>query len=387
MTPTHGLCRTHCPVCANACSELLLSRQSVPVHQNQVFTSVDAARGIARGDIEFRFCPACGFGWNARFDPSLLEYGVSYESDQSGSQRFLDHVRSRIVAILGSLGSRTTVVEIGCGAGYFLSQLCTAGNLRGLGVDTAYRGPERSNEERIEFRAELLDRHSRFDAEILVCRHVIEHVADPVSFARAATTSLERSPDPVLYFETPALEWILESGTAWDIFYEHCSLFSEASLRQVFAAVGFSATTCDRVFGGQYHWIDARRADSTPRAKALTPDVRGFPERVSHWLARWQTWLDHSAQDGPVAIWGAAAKGATFVNLFDPDKRRVQYLVDINPKKAGGFVPGTGHPIVPPAFARDQPVKHILVVNPLYVEEVRGILSSMGVGPRLHTAE
>ena len=83
-------------------------------------------------------------------------------------------------------------------------------------------------------------------------------------------------------------------------------------------------------------------------------------------------WKRRRARGG-VAVWGAGAKGATFVNLVDPDARLVTCLVDVNPRKQGRFVAGTGHAVVAPDQLTPQGVATVIIMNPNYETEIRSI--------------
>jgi hypothetical protein len=87
--------------------------------------------------------------------------------------------------------------------------------------------------------------------------------------------------------------------------------------------------------------------------------------------------LDRLGRSGPVALWGAGAKGATLASLADPDRRRVACLVDVNPGKQGGFLPGTGHPIVAPADLPAFRVARVVALNPNYVPEIAAQLRAV----------
>jgi len=78
-------------------------------------------------------------------------------------------------------------------------------------------------------------------------------------------------------------------------------------------------------------------------------------------------------------LWGAAAKGATFANLVDPDGTRIDCVVDINPNKQGGYLPGAGHPIVAPDALRDRNVAAVLITNPNYHDEIVARLCDVGL--------
>ena len=58
-------------------------------------------------------------------------------------------------------------------------------------------------------------------------------------------------------------------------------------------------------------------------------------------------------------------------------------MVDVNPVKHGMYVAGTGHQIVGPEFLRDHKPDVILVMNPIYCEEIREMVHGMGIEAEL----
>jgi hypothetical protein len=56
----------------------------------------------------------------------------------------------------------------------------------------------------------------------------------------------------------------------------------------------------------------------------------------------------------------------------------VDCTADVNPKKQGKFVVGTGHPIVSPEQMVARGVRGVLVMNPVYLDEVRQIMRALG---------
>jgi hypothetical protein len=224
---------------------------------------------------------------------------------------------------------------------------------------------------------------------VVVCRHVIEHVADPPALLRSVRAALAASPRARVFFETPCVEWILRRQVAWDFFYEHCSLFTADALATAFTAAGFAVAAVRHVFGGQYLWLEAHLAeDARPwRPSGVTgPPVelaRRFAAAEAARVGSWRRDLDRLAAAGPLAVWGAGAKGVTFCNLADPDARRIACVVDVNPAKQGKFVAGTGHPIVAPERAAAAGVTAALVLNPNYVAEVADGLARLGSRARV----
>ena len=97
-----------------------------------------------------------------------------------------------------------------------------------------------------------------------------------------------------------------------------------------------------------------------------------------------QRWSERLAADRApsVAVWGAGAKGTTFLNLVEGGDR-VGHLVDVNPRKRGKHVPGTGQPISAPEDLAERPPRHVVVMNPIYRAEIRQTLHGLGIEPEI----
>jgi 2-polyprenyl-3-methyl-5-hydroxy-6-metoxy-1,4-benzoquinol methylase len=374
-------------VCESRQLTLFLQRSQVPVHQNLVVTSRDAARSVARGELELVVCEECGFVFNRAFDLAQLVYGENYDNTQSCSEYFDSYLDGLVKDMVERQGVRnSTIIEVGCGKGRFLRKLVSFPEAcnKGLGFDPSYVGADTDLDGQIVFRrCNYDDTCNDVAADVVVCRHVIEHVPKPMALLRSIRAALANSPKARLFFETPCVEWILRNRVVCDFFYEHCSLFTADSLSHVFQRSGFAVERVEHIFGGQYLWLEARVADaispivqSCPGAAALARDY-GREEGVirQKWLSR----LLELKAGGKVALWGAGAKGATFANLIDPDCTLIDCVVDLNPNKQGRYIPGTGHSIVAPADLTLRGVSSAVLTNPNYREENLRLLAEAGI--------
>lgn len=370
-----------CPVCASGGSTLLLSRADTPVLQNVLHASAEAAQAAPRGRLEMRRCDDCGFIWNAGFDPALVDYSVSYENCQSHSPAFAAHLDSRLdrIRVLLAGDGRRSVVEIGCGQGDFLERLLRAQDrtVEAIGFDPSWRGEGGTGPGGARLYRRIFDAHAAttlgLDPDLVVTRHTIEHIADPVAFLAAIRAAM-----PVrarLCIETPSSRWILDNRAIHDFFYEHCSLFDTGSIARALTRSGFTPTYVEEVFGGQYLW-----AEAVPRTTTAPFDATSFREG-------WQRTLERAREAGPVAVWGANAKGSTFLLMVDPRPRTVDCVIDINPMKHGHFIPLTGHGIVSPEAAARRSVGTVVVMNPNYVGEIRAMTREMGWTPAILVLE
>jgi hypothetical protein len=78
-----------------------------------------------------------------------------------------------------------------------------------------------------------------------------------------------------------------------------------------------------------------------------------------------------------IVVWGAGARGVTFLNIFKD--QRIEYAVDINPHKQGMYVPGTGQKIVNPEFLVKYKPDFILLANPAYGKEIKRMLDELKI--------
>ena len=361
-----------CAICGSDRLEPLISRQDTPVFQNAVYPEAAAAKAAARGDLDFRRCLACGFVWNAAFSSARIVYGEAYENSQSGSSAFRAHMTSRAMAARALIEGRAgaAVVDVGCGQGEFLTYLAEAGPAGDaaslFGFDPAWRGEDGQGPAGGRVFRRLFDETEALDgapADLIVSRHVIEHIPDPVAFL----TTLRRcaGPQTRLAIETPDVDWILRTGAFHDFFYEHCSLFSLPALDRALARAGFVATRLERVFDQQYLWAEARPIE----AEAAAADA---------YQARWRAVVAQAVAKGPVVVWGAGAKGATFVQIFDADASRIAAVVDLNPAKQGRHLGGSGHKVVSPEAAGALAPTTVLVMNPVYEQEISDHIRRLG---------
>jgi len=351
-----------------------------------VFDGQEAARAAPSGDLDFAVCEDCGFVFNRVFDLGRLAYGEDYDNTQSCSAFFEAYMDGLVADLVERHGVRNcTIVEVGCGRGEFLRKLVEypgSGN-RGFGFDPSYVGPDEDLDGRLMFRRCYYDETcTDVDADVVVSRHVIEHVPDPLFLLRTVRAALARSPDARVFFETPCVEWILRNRVIWDFFYEHCSLFTARSLATAFERTGFTVAGVDHVFGGQYLWLEARVGTTTDvtRPPAETAALaRAYGEAEAELRQMWAERLTGLAARGRVALWGAGAKGVTFANLIDADQRLIDCVVDLNPNKQGRHIPGTGHPIVAPSELPVRGVSAAVLMNPNYREENLRLLASAGI--------
>lgn len=353
--------------------------------------SPEEARAFTRGTIDLQVDPESGVLHNARFDPSLAVYGEAYENSLSVSAVFREYLEGYARQLAERhLGEGGAVLEIGCGDGEFLRHCLQHGATRALGFDPS-SSPRTDEDERLELRRELFGADSvalvrELGPRLVVSRQVLEHVVDPVAFLRTLREALEGT-EAVLVVEVPSAEFMFEQGTPWEVVYEHRSYFTAESLSHCLAAAGFQPRRVERTFHEQFLSVEAVPARSVAaEAPAQDPRVERWLQEGRARIRRWRERLAGALERGERwGLWGCGARGVTFLNLADPTGA-VGCAVDLNALKHGRFVPGTGQRVEAPESLEAFRPTDLVLMNPLYRDEIARDLAQLGLQPRLHTA-
>lgn len=391
---------TH-PVCPQSKSIPLIEMDNVPVHCNVLWPTRAAALSAPRGDIHLTYLPACGHTYNPAFDAALMEYTQEYEN----SLHFSPHFQEYATALANGLIAKydlygKDIVEIGAGKGDFLIMLCAMSGNRGWGYDPSYVPEPGYTAPNVTFVEDFYtEKYIDQRADLIVCRHVLEHIEDPDAFLAQVRRAVGEQ-QSVVFFEVPNALWTLRRGGIWDVIYEHCSYYSPSSLAHLFRRHGFRVLAVNEVFGGQFltieatpaggeqaadaagdngHTPDGRAAIGAEDLLALTADARAFAANYAAKRDEWRARLRALAAAGQRGVvWGAGSKGVTFLNATGAGEEIVA-VVDINPRKQGKYVAGTGQRIVAPADLPALRPDFVIIMNANYRAEIGEMLAEAGV--------
>lgn len=386
---------TSCPSCGQTTTSIFYELNQVPVHSVLLLPTREEAVNYPKGDIALAFCESCGFIFNALFDPGKHEYSARYEETQGFSSTFSafsKNLAQRLIDRYDLYGK--DIIEIGCGKGEFLTLLCDLGQNRGVGFDPAYIDERNQSQakDRITFIKDFYsEKYAHYQGDFVCCKMTLEHIPDTADFVGMVRRSIGNQQDTIVFFQIPDVLRILEDIAFWDIYYEHCSYFSIGSLARLFRKNDFNVIDLSREYDDQYLMIEAKPGNGEAQTQHPKEDnVVLLKQKAAHFIENYPKILDdwrHKLKEiksggRKAVIWGGGSKGVAFLTTLDI-QNEIEYAVDINPYKHGYYMAGTGQEIVAPEFLQSYKPDIVIVMNPIYCDEINQDLKKLGVSAEL----
>jgi SAM-dependent methyltransferase len=327
---------------------LLYQQEQLPIFQNRMYDTEEEAKACPTGDMHLVEDQLTGLVYNAAFRPEVMAYDAHYQNEQALSPLFQEHLES-VSCIIDRCMGRDSIVEVGCGKGFFLEMLLAKG-FDVAGFDPTYEG----NNPKVM--KHYFEPEAGIKADGLMLRHVLEHIQDPFNFLLQLKKANGGSGK--IYIEVPCFDWICEHRAWFDIFYEHVNYFRISDFYRMFGTIIESG----RLFGGQYLFVVAELS-TLRKPKIDFNDCVIFPKDFIHNLD----------EPNRAAIWGGASKGVIFALLKARAGQPISIVIDINPAKQDKYLPSTGLLVQSPlkALAILPKGSTIYVMNSNYLQEIK----------------
>lgn len=384
--------KLRCSVCTSVDTWEFFQRRNVPCQDGVVWPTREEALKSPLGDIKLTFCKSCGFIWNSLYDPSKVQF-TGYDFSLHYSPLYQSFISSLAERLVGQYELRNkTVLDLGCGRGHFLKTICHIGQNNGIGIDPSFEVEEGSHpEERITFIKDYYSpRYAHLTADFVSCRHVFDELEKQREFLELIREALSQRTDAIVYFELPNADFTFGERILWNIGYAKRSWFTSNSLMNFFELAEFRVLRCDPCFGNAYLGIEAvisnqdgnRKTDSSRSTETTREILSDFTKEHDQIVDEWATRVDDIRKAGLKAVaWGAGARAILFLTMYDLSDA-ISYVVDINPKRQGMFLPRTAHQVFSPDHIKVDKPDLILITNPTYENEIRTQAASFGFKSR-----
>ena len=336
-----------CPVCNSNMSVKFFDGGVKPLATLGWPSAHNQALNMKKYALDYVQCMRCSHIWNCQFNYKVIPYEDNPNRMFNTGTLWQSYIKKMLKHLNDLLPQNPTVIDIGCGEGHFVRDLAktSQGSGRFLGFD-----PNTSNESGngIEFIPRYFEPKEDiklYQPDLLIMRHVLEHLEDPAEFLEQLALSSLSLDKPVFFFaETPCVDLAVSSGRIVDFFYEHPSQFTKKSFSKLMKLAGdvswINKDYGDEVVNGLVLLsIDpnaVRQCENTQKFSKLTMESK---ETIIGEL------YSLSSSKNRLVIWGGTGKAATFIQHYQLDNNRFPYVVDSDNEKVGTFVPGTGQEI------------------------------------------
>lgn len=275
-------------------------------------------------------------------------------------------------------------LEVGCGGGEFLKVLAEfpvkiygmehrpvlAAEARAAGLDVWEEFPEKADQ---VFGGKEHAPQGPFD--VFLSFNFLEHQPEPDVMLQAIYHNLTE--DGMGLITVPALEYILEQGSYYELLRDHLAYYSFDTLRQLLERNGFAVLEEEMVNRDTISAIVRKM----PPGERMIPDAfegKAFPDSLAEGYEVTVGEMEDlvkrlEREKKTLAVWGASHQGFTLAATTVLG-RAAEYMIDSAPFKQGRFAPASHLPIVAPEYFFKNPVDMILIVAPGYTDEIAGII-------------
>lgn len=378
----------NCKICKSQNNFEIYDAGFQPTSENILSKNLKESKNLPKAKVKIVVCQNCTHVFNKCFQLKKVNYTSDYNYVEPPSKKFDEHINFLIKYLINKNLKKKYILEIGCGKGKFLKNLCIKGNNKGLGLDTSYVGKRNILSGKISFIKKQFDKNIKLQKkfDFIIARQVVEHIINPIEFFRTIRKNLNQNGK--VFFEIPNLDWMLKNLSIWDFYYEHCCYYDYFILKKFLQLTGFKNIKNVNLFNGQYTGVYAEINNKRYSKNKIEFNFKNnsFKMRISNFIAYKKKFdqkkkiiANFCERNKAInwGIWGCAAKGVTFVNSFVKNKITSFKGFDINPQRQNKFLPIKGYKIYKPNQKNLKNTEMIVIMNPNYTKEIKFILKKM----------
>ena len=352
--------------------------------------------------LQVAFCEQCSLVQITEdVDPEKL-FVDNYLYFSSFSDHLLKHSREHALGLIKSRGldNKSLVVEIASNDGYLLKNF-VENDIPVLGLDPAPDQAKKANEIGVRTEAEFFTlskaqqvREVHGAADVIIANNVMAHIPDLNDFVAGMAHLI--SDTGVITVENPSVGELIDRCAFDTIYHEHYFYHSCLSVDTLARRHGLFLNDVELfsdLHGGTNRWWLGKTEEPTERLNNILVQERSkgmheigfykdFGDKVNTLKNDLTGMIKQLVDEGKsIAAYGAAAKGATMLNVMEITAEQVPYVVDRNTYKQGRYMPGTHQEIKDPSIlSSDERPDVLLILAWNFAEEIMSQQSEFAAG-------
>ena len=196
--------------------------------------------------------------------------------------------------------------------------------------------------------------------DVIILRHVVEHVPDPVAFVQSATKVLKKG--GIAYIEVPNSQWSLENFYFPEFHVDHISYFTMNSLTRLLNLAGLNKIIHKEAFKAYMKFPFLMSLSIKEENAMIEKDIYSnffmnftANQSINDFTINYSKYvqsLNDIKSNNKIAVWGSGSIGTQYAIDGNFGLDNVEY-VDPNKISQGLKLSVTGHTINSPEILKD----------------------------------
>ncbi len=371
-----------CPACGYTVAKIIFDAGIKPLATIAWAETKLEAKAVKAYKQEYIQCLNCAHVWNHLFDWEHVPYGNKPNKMYNNGSQWKRHINYLKKWLSNKIPPYPIIVDIGCGDASFLISMAKGYQLKGefLGFDPS--GDVDPDQKEITFNRELflpLEDTAKYKPDLIVMRHVVEHLTAPSSFLHSLAWGASQYDKPTyLYCEVPCIDRVFETKRLADFYYEHPSQFTTSSFTRMLNTAG-NVIDIVHAYDGEVICGLVELKPTLEQNQTSKNADQFFNSTTISILNIKKELKDLIRERRSIAIWGGTGKCASFMHHYQISCEDIPLVIDSDERKWGTFVPGIGQEIRPPAFLLNHPIDTLIVPTQWRTQDILIEANSMGL--------
>ena len=331
---------------------------------------------VKSGNVSIGFCFDCGSCTLIEPDPNEIYYDESYTSSNMAVSlgAKIDEKMSDFIDFISELklGKDAKMLEIGCYDGSLMWQMKKKFGFDVYGCEPCSDVADIAIEkygfpvEKEYFSSDLYE-ESFFD--IVIFRHVLEHISYPIEFLVNVRKVL--SPKGFIVLEVPDGEFRIANSILGSIVPEHPNYFGSTCLQMVLSTSGFKNIDI-RVYKGGLKakaMNGLKRGLLKPNQRRISATYKALKEGTAKCIRKYEVIRSLTKGLSNICLFGANTCTLELLATDNVNAKDVNYVIDDDPLKWGKEIVNFGIPVKPRTVAVEMEGNKTFVVCSYYSHE------------------